>query len=323
MLSARVLLYCKATFSQCNIKDVQIDCSAIIKKCWTTSLEMENNEAALTNSAICAASLINKMSKDQIKEIDFLTEELKSKIDALSPWQQNVTTIYTIWLTKALTLNWQAVTPTYIEILIKLLCHEQTGTLTANEFVNLFNEDEALFDKESNSTIKLMYKQRFTQLTLPMMVQKYDECNESIKSNLMIAISSTLKIIPQQILNNYLNLLVPLMMQALATSNSSVILDSTLTTILSILNLNQLIMEEYVTSLVPRLLQICTNEKMSIRILSLKCLMLLSCYQPYLIVPMKNQVVKELKKLLDDKKRLVRREAANCSNAWHLLNNSN
>ncbi|CAG8610375.1 3379_t:CDS:10 [Ambispora leptoticha] len=80
------------------------------------------------------------------------------------------------------------------------------------------------------------------------------------------------------------------------------------------------IISEHVTTLVPLLLSLSqTNDDntMHVRISALRCLGVLPDTVRFdILYPYKNQVVRELVKVLDDKKRLVRKEAVDCRNKW-------
>lgn len=111
----------------------------------------------------------------------------------------------------------------------------------------------------------------------------------------------------------------PLLLHSLATCNNDEILQSTLTTLSGVLDHNKDTVQEYIVTMATRLLSLVTHTKMRIRIVVLKCLTSVSYYPSYQIVPMKPQVIRKLRTVLDDKKRLVRKEAIRCSNAWYMM----
>ena len=112
-------------------------------------------------------------------------------------------------------------------------------------------------------------------------------------------------------------------MHSLVTCNTTAITESTLSTILSVLEENQDAIMDYVPSLLNSLLKHVMDANMNVRILSLKSLGILSSYTPHLVVPMRTEVIRKVRSVLDDKKRLVRKEAMFCSNAWHLMTSGN
>ena len=49
-----------------------------------------------------------------------------------------------------------------------------------------------------------MYKQRFAQYVLPLLIDKFETADDLQKANLITAISSTLQSMPKQFLQKYL-----------------------------------------------------------------------------------------------------------------------
>lgn len=109
-------------------------------------------------------------------------------------------------------------------------------------------------------------------------------------------------------------------MHSLATCNTPAITESTLSTILSVLTENHDAIVEYVNELINSLIKhMADNNNMKIRMLSLKALAILSSYTAHTVLPMRAEVIRKVRPILGDKKRLVRKEAMFCSNAWYLM----
>lgn len=87
------------------------------------------------------------------------------------------------------------------------------------------------------------------------------------------------------------------------------------------------LMADHLSTLTPLLISL-TNANdpantMKVRIAALKCLGAQPKSLPFTALrPYKTQVLKELEKSLDDRKRLVRREAVECRSQWFTLNGS-
>ena len=128
---------------------------------------------------------------------------LETLRQAASYNDQKAAAIFTVWITKGLVLNWCRVTPLYIQYVIELLCDSVVGALIASNFEQL-TTDSYLFSKESNCIVKLMYKQRFAQYVLPLLINKFETADDLQKANLITAISSTLQSMPKQFLQKYL-----------------------------------------------------------------------------------------------------------------------
>jgi len=111
----------------------------------------------------------------------------------------------------------------------------------------------------------------------------------------------------------------PLLIHSLVTSQSDEILESTITTVLSVCDQNKDIIQQYVETLLPRIITLVNHQRMKIRIASLKCLTKLAAYPLHMLVPLQKDVIRAMRSVLDDRKRLVRKEAVTCSNVWHLI----
>lgn len=108
------------------------------------------------------------------------------------------------WITKALVLNWRADTRPIIEHLVTFLSDKFHGNRATRGFEMLVREEILALTKNSNAVVKLMYKQRFSQLVLPLLIEGYGDSDEETKANFMLAISYVLQIIPKQFLKDHL-----------------------------------------------------------------------------------------------------------------------
>lgn len=87
------------------------------------------------------------------------------------------------------------------------------------------------------------------------------------------------------------------------------------------------LMAEHLATLTPLLISLTSSQDlantMKVRIAALKCLGAQPKSLPFTALrPYKAQVLKELEKSLDDRKRLVRREAVECRSQWFTLSGS-
>ncbi|KAI8099495.1 uncharacterized protein BX664DRAFT_22415 [Halteromyces radiatus] len=78
-----------------------------------------------------------------------------------------------------------------------------------------------------------------------------------------------------------------------------------------------------VQSLIPALLKLLepeANNLMNVRVATLKCLgQFPSSLSRDVVLPHTSYVIKQLGKTLDDKKRIVRREAVDCRGKWYTI----
>ena len=108
-------------------------------------------------------------------------------------------------------------------------------------------------------------------------------------------------------------------MQTLVTCVVPKITESTLKTIHTILEQSKNELIDYTPTLITELFKLLTHTSMNVRLNALKLLTLISTVTTHVVLPMRTSVIQKLKMLLDDRKRLVRKEAMKCSHAWHLL----
>jgi len=76
----------------------------------------------------------------------------------------------------------------------------------------------------------------------------------------------------------------------------------------------------HLKELIPQLLKIsCDNRDARVRLISLQCISELSHLSVELISPYMKSIVRGLKPVLDDKKRLVRKMAVKARNEWYVV----
>lgn len=82
------------------------------------------------------------------------------------------------------------------------------------------------------------------------------------------------------------------------------------------------ILQEYTNSFVDKFLTVaCYHNSLSHRISALQCLYYLSYFDVIRLMPFKNKVIEGLKHCLDDRKRLVRKQAVETISRWYILDN--
>jgi DNA repair/transcription protein MET18/MMS19 len=110
--------------------------------------------------------------------------------------------------------------------------------------------------------------------------------------------------------------LMPLLIQSLSLSEPS-LKTSTLTTLYSLVHDAPLVISQHISSLIPPLLLLSKqNQQMTVRIAALQCVGVLTILPHHVVFPYRMQVIRELASTLDDRKRLVRKEAVKCRGEW-------
>ncbi|KAI9315826.1 RNAPII transcription regulator C-terminal-domain-containing protein [Dichotomocladium elegans] len=234
----------------------------------------------------------------------------------------NALSIY-LWITKALVLQASPLGYEFADKIISLCSSSKHGGQASQGFDIIIGDDKWALNKASFATIRLLYKQRLFNHCLPKLVRGFSNSSEEIKHNYLIAISYLLKNVPKQILLNELPPLVPLLIQSLSLPDTALKV-STLATF-------RLATAEAPAAIIPHVRQIIAaviklldssnrQNPMEVRIAALKCLGQLPVGLSYdVLKPYLNNVIKELVKSLDDKKRLVRREAVECRAKWYAI----
>ncbi|KAE8351996.1 ARM repeat-containing protein [Aspergillus coremiiformis] len=257
------------------------------------------------------------------------------------------------WLSKALVLRLAPKTTDLLTSLLSLLSspEEVTSMTAARGFSILLREDDVL-SATNGANIRLLSKQRVFTTLLPLISGKIREVNvagsdsptpQHIKPAHLTALSGILSTIPPALVMPELPTILPLLLQSLdlQTSDSQSVRAATLETLAVIIRDNGVgVIEEcgHVQSLVTRLLSTAEYKPASeksvavnsprLRVNALKCLFLLaqapSSDAPAVakagklspLLPVKAQVIRSLRFVLDDPKRDVRKAAVDARGAW-------
>ncbi|KAG1471140.1 hypothetical protein G6F56_002297 [Rhizopus delemar] len=262
-------------------------------------------------------SLINKW-----KDNAALTEYVKTTTLLL---QDTVTqnpqalTVY-LWITKALVLRTHSLGYELADQLIAW-CGNSGMQEVPKGFEILMGDDLFALNKSMFATLSILYKQRFFSYSLPKLIEGYDTASQEIKSNYLIALSFVLKNVPKQILLNELPPLVPLLIQSLDLPDLSLKVSTLSTFQLAVKEAPQVISNQ-VNQILPSLLDVLQNATQSIqvRIAVLRCLSEFPLsLSKEIIKPHSLSVLAKLKIPLDDKKRIVRKEAVDCRSKWFAI----
>ncbi|CAG8494992.1 1280_t:CDS:10, partial [Ambispora gerdemannii] len=244
-----------------------------------------------------AASILNKWKQDdELKEFvqSKILVELKNHLIVNGQVDQELRRValsHFLWFTKALLLRVEEVGYECTGIILNLFNDNSLGRQASEGFDILVGEDDFLSRK-------------------------------NLKHNYLIGLSHLLRNVPKQLWLNELPPLFPLLIHSLSLPDPQ-LKTSTIDTFYMIANDASHIISEHVTTLVPLLLSLSQmNEAntMHVRISALRCLGVLPDTVRFdVLYPYKNQVVRELVKVLDDRKRLVRKEAVDCRNKCKLV----
>jgi DNA repair/transcription protein MET18/MMS19 len=221
------------------------------------------------------------------------------------------------WEAKALILR-LAHTDEILELLLSLLSNTESGLPSARGFGLLLTPDDVL-SKENGACVRLLAKQKVFNICIPAIAKKFRNAETAAKPNYLIAISGILKNMPTDIIMPEINTLLPLLLQSLDLQDPSV-KAATIQSLTVISQESPEAVEGHISTLVSRLLTSASDPKLSassVRHNALQCLRIFpGRIKDSTLLPYKNTVTGGLLTVLDDPKRLVRKEAVECRAAW-------
>ncbi|XP_028651482.1 MMS19 nucleotide excision repair protein homolog isoform X1 [Erpetoichthys calabaricus] len=276
-----------------------------------------------TSAAKCFAGLVNKYPSGQ--KLDQLLENTLTRIDTIltstepsSSSNQKQAFTFLLWLTKALLLRYHPLSAPLTDKLLCLLVDPSLGTLAADGFALLMNDPPDVLNKACHADVRMMYRQRFFTETAPKLVQGFNSSPKEMKSSYLKALSHILNCLPKQVLISELPALLPLLLEGVSCPDSEVQL-STLSCLHPLLLDIPQVLTLHLETLITKLLGLTSSAAMKIRIMSLRCLHALTQLPLHVILPFRSRTLRALAVPLDDKKRLVRKEAVLARGEWFLL----
>ncbi|KXG52156.1 Armadillo-like helical [Penicillium griseofulvum] len=318
-----------------------------------SSTEPATHQAYLRHLALLVNKFLSKQDVTIAEKLfDSLLQGQDTESQSLDP--ATIRTIF--WLSKALILRLAPTTTHIITSLLALLSSpdQQTSATAAQGFSIILGEDDIL-SATNGATIRLLCRQRLFTTVIPLISSRIREVNiagaddsatapkapDHIKPAHLTALAGILSTIPTALVMPELPTLLPLLLQSLdlQTAGSVAVRTATLDTLAVIIRDNGVVVIDkcgHVQSLVTRLLKTTTTNigpgavnSPRLRADALKCLNLLATHQvpgaaanarapPGIspLLPVKNQVLRSLRAVLDDPKRDVRKAAVDARAAW-------
>uniref|UniRef100_A0A8C6X2R3 MMS19 nucleotide excision repair protein n=1 Tax=Naja naja TaxID=35670 RepID=A0A8C6X2R3_NAJNA len=271
-----------------------------------------------TAAAKCFAGLINKYPEgphlDQLLEMAIKT--LEQGLNEGSYQHQALTLL--LWVSKALLLRYHPLITQLTDKLLQLLGDTILGPAVGDGFALLMADSTDVLGKSCHAEVRLMFRQRFFTDCVPQLVQNFHTSTPDVKTNYLKGLSHILNYLPKPVLVTELPTLLPLLLESLSCSDHVVQLSS-LRCIQPLLLDAPHVMHLHIDTLVGKFLNLTDNSAMAIRIAALQCLHALASLPTPVVIPFKPRVIRALAKPLDDKKRLVRKEAVIARGEWFLL----
>ncbi|KAH0623837.1 hypothetical protein JD844_006991 [Phrynosoma platyrhinos] len=225
---------------------------------------------------------------------------------------QNQALTLLLWVCKALLLRYHPLSTQLTDKLLMLLEDSVLGPKVGDGFVLLMADSPDVLGKSCHAEVRLMFRQRFFTESPTLLFSL------GMKSNYLKALSHILNHLPKPVLVTELPSLLSLLLEALSCPDHVVQL-STLHCLQPLLLDAPHIMSLHIDTLVSKFLNLTDSPAMAIRIAALRCLHALASLPTPVVIPYKPRVIKALAKPLDDKKRLVRKEAVTARGEWFLL----
>ncbi|TFK74969.1 ARM repeat-containing protein [Pluteus cervinus] len=264
------------------------------------------------------ASIVNK-HVDQLQ--DFLTanlnafwqQEIQDPSKTLSHRQRAIVTWS--WISKALVVRSHPLANDFIDHLFDLFGEEGINWAAAKALGQIGSGDEVL-TKKNHCIVKVLHAQRYVAKVLPRIIAGAKDANERTRQTAhLVALTSLIKSIPRAAYAQELPSLIPLLLRGLELPDPEIRVNviGTFQAAAEGDPSEQSIVEEHALTLVSSMLKNCMVDQMPampVRIAALKYLGVLPSIVRYNILhPQKSHVVRELGKVLDDPKRVVRKEA--------------
>ncbi|GAN08747.1 MMS19 nucleotide excision repair protein homolog [Mucor ambiguus] len=305
-------------------KDVELPISSSIEDYLNELVTLAlsaTNPIQITCASRIIGSIINKW-----KDNSALTEYVKATTLVLDDTiaqqttnSKNALQIY-LWITKALVLRTHALG---YELTTRVIewCGNKTAPEAPQGFDVLIGDDELALNKNTFATTTILYKQRFFSFCLPKLVDGFRSAEDDVKPNYLIALSYVLKNVPKQILLSELPPLVPLLIQSLALSDATLKVSTLETFKLAVSEAADVVAPQIRTILPPLLALLEDNHNsIRVRVAALTCLAQFPAFiAKDALAPHVSYVIRQLKTPLDDKKRIVRKEAVDCRSKWYTV----
>uniref|UniRef100_A0A8C6EBD5 MMS19 nucleotide excision repair protein n=1 Tax=Moschus moschiferus TaxID=68415 RepID=A0A8C6EBD5_MOSMO len=271
-----------------------------------------------TAAAKCFAGLLNKHPAGQ--QLDEFLQLAEDRVEAgLSSGScRSQAFALLLWVTKALVLRYHPRSSCLADRLMGLLSDPELGPAAADGFSLLMSDCTDVLTRAGHAEVRIMFRQRFFTDNVPALVRGFHAAPQDVKPNYLKGLSHVLNRLPKPVLLPELPTLLSLLLEALSCPDSVVQL-STLSCLQPLLLEAPQVMSLHIDTLVTKFLNLSASPSMAVRIAALQCMHALTRLPTPMLLPYKPQVIRALAKPLDDKKRLVRKEAVSARGEWFLL----
>ncbi|KAM9832322.1 MMS19 nucleotide excision repair protein homolog [Neosynchiropus ocellatus] len=272
------------------------------------------------SAAKCFAGLINKIPQGELLDtlLERTVKRVSAELDSSPSSVQTQAFTLLIWVAKALLVRYHPRSNALTDKLFSALDDERLGPLVADGFSMLMSDSSDVLNRDCHADVRIMYRQRFFSENSARLVKGFNAAPQEKKPNYLKALSNIVNKLPKQVQVTELPALLSLLLEALSCPDQSVQL-STLSCLEPVLADPPAALIQQLEALVTRLTALTCSPSMNVKIASLRCINTLSHFPVHEVLPFRARIIRALAKPLDDKKRLVRREAVLARGEWFLL----
>ncbi|KAI2658866.1 hypothetical protein H4Q32_017019 [Labeo rohita] len=270
-----------------------------------------------TFAAKCFAGLVNKRPAGEALDVVLqrVMKRIGVELENISSAQRTQAFTLLLWVAKALLVRYHPLSTALTDKLFVLLSDPALGSQVADGFGVLMSDSPDVLNRDCHADVRIMYRQRFFAENSTKLVQGFNSAEQEKKSCYLKALSHIVSNLPRQVQLTELPALLPLLLEALSCADQAVQL-STLSCLQPVLLEPPPALRNQLEALFSRILALTTSPAMKVRIASLQCVHALSRLPEHMILPFRARVLKALAVPLDDKKRLVRKEAVAARGEW-------
>ncbi|KAI0047844.1 ARM repeat-containing protein [Auriscalpium vulgare] len=237
------------------------------------------------------------------------------------------------WVSKALLVRSHPQALPTIDRLFELFDDDDVNWDAARA-VGLIGATDKILTKKNHVVIKILYAQRYANSVLPKLVEgAQSRVDPRRQTAYLVALTSLIKSIPKSAYEHEMPTLMPLLLRGLDLPDTEIranVIDTLLAAAQSDVSAGPKdikdgsIVAEHATSLTAVMLKnssVATMADMKVRIAALRYLAVLPRVVRYDVLhPQRSVVLKTLSIILDDPKRVVRKEAVDARTNWYTYN---
>ncbi|KZP21037.1 ARM repeat-containing protein [Athelia psychrophila] len=273
-------------------------------------------------------SLVNKRAEDIAVFLKYMIEtywtaeildpELiaDKRIHAIRTW---------IWVSKALVVRSHPEAMSFVNKLFDILGDRDVGSYAANGIGEIAGPDDTL-TKQNYAIVKILYAQKYFNTLLPRLIGGATSNTPQEQLPYLVALTSLIRFAPQRTYEHQMSTLMPLLIRGLGLPDAKIRAD-VIETLLAAVGKEPTedpSISEHASTLVSAMLNNCITAEMAstrVRVAAVRYLGILPTVVRYDILhPHKPTVLSVLAKVLDDPKRVVRKEAVDTRTIWFKYN---